>query len=72
MDQLPLSTRQCEILYDAMRSYSDQVNQPTETAADNTQLRKEVKSLLQYIENNTQLGTKTYKMVHGEWVLLKT
>jgi hypothetical protein len=71
MDQLPLSTRQCEILYDAMRSYSDHVNQPTETAADNTQLRQEVKSLLQYIENNTHLGTKTYKMVHGEWVPCK-
>ena len=71
MDQLPLSTRQCEILYDAMRSYSDHVNQPTETAADCTELRKEVSSLLEYIENNTSLGTKRYKMVKGEWVPCK-
>jgi hypothetical protein len=71
MDQLPLSTRQCEILYDAVRSYSDQVNQPTETAADNTQLRKEVRSLLQYIESNTSLGTKRYKMVDGQWMPCK-
>lgn len=71
MDQLPLSTRQCEILYDAMRSYSDHVNQPTETAADCTELRKEVSSLLEYIESNTSLGTKRYKMVNGEWVPCK-
>jgi len=71
MNQLPLSTRQCEILYDAMRNYSDHVNQPTETAADCTQLRKEVASLLQYMANNTHQGTKRYKMVKGEWMPCK-
>jgi hypothetical protein len=71
MDQLQLTSQQCEILHQAVLNYSDYVNQPTETAADNTQLRKEVKSLLQHIENNTHLGTKTYKMVNGEWVPCK-
>jgi hypothetical protein len=71
MDQLPLSTRQCEILYKAVRSYSEYVNQPTETAEDCTELRKEVSSLLEYIESNTSLGTKRYKMVNGQWMPCK-
>lgn len=71
MEQLQLTSQQCEILHKAVLNYSDYVNQPTETAADNTLLRKEVSSLLQHIENNTHLGTKTYKMVCGAWVPCK-
>ena len=69
MDQLQLTAQQCEILYNAMKHYSDHVNQPNEMAVDNSGVRQQVKTLLQYIEDNTALGTKTYKMVQGAWVL---
>jgi hypothetical protein len=52
-----------------MKHYSDHVNQPNEMAVDNSGVRQQVKTLLQYIEDNTALGIKTYKMVQGAWVL---
>ena len=69
MDQLQLTAQQCEILYNAVKHYKDYVGQPNEMAVDNTKLRTEVKTLLQYIEQNTSLGTKRYKLVDGKWVL---
>lgn len=68
MDQLQLTAQQCEILYNAVKHYKDYVGQPNEMAVDNTQLRTDVKTLLQYIEQNTSLGTKRYKLVDGKWV----
>jgi hypothetical protein len=68
MDQLQLTAQQCEILYNAVKHYNDYVGQPNEMAVDNTKLRTEVKTLLQYIEQNTSLGTKRYKLVDGKWV----
>ena len=68
MDQLQLTAHQCEILYDAVKHYNAYVAQPNEMAVDNAKLRTEVKTLLQHIEQNTALGTKTYKLVNGTWV----
>ena len=68
MDQLQLTAQQCEILYNAVKHYKDYVGQPNEMAVDNTQLRTDVKTLLQYIEQNTSLGTKRYKLVDGKWI----
>ena len=68
MDQLQLTAQQCEILYNAVKHYKDYVGQPNEMAVDNTKLRTDVKTLLQYIEQNTSLGTKEYKLVDGKWV----
>jgi hypothetical protein len=70
MDQLQLTAQQCKILYNAVRHYNEYVGQPNEMAVDNTETRKDVKSLLDYIEQNTSLGTKRYKLVDGQWVLL--
>lgn len=71
MDQLQLNRNQCNLLYDALKQYEDYVNQPNEMAIDNTEKRKEVKNLLEYIEKNTSLGTKKFKLVDGKWVPLK-
>ena len=68
MDQLQLTAQQCEILYDAVKHYNAYVGQPNEMAVDNTKLRTDVKTLLQYIEQNTSLGTKRYKLVDGKWM----
>lgn len=68
MDQLQLTAQQCEILYNAVKHYNDYVGQPNEMAVDNAKLRTEVNTLLQYIEQNTSLGTKRYKLVDGKWM----
>jgi len=69
MDQLQLTAQQCEVLHAAMKHYHAHVNQPNEMAVDNTAQRQAVQTLLQYMEDNTALGMKTYKMVNGDWVL---
>lgn len=71
MDQIQLTSSQCNTLYNAIKHYEDYVNQPNEMAIDNTEKRKEIKDLLQYFEKNTSLGIKRYKLVEGQWVLLK-
>lgn len=68
MDQLNLTAAQCKILYAAMQHYQEHVSQPNEMAVDNTHMRKDVTTLLNYIEQNTAMGTKTYKLVNGTWV----
>lgn len=71
MDQVQLTTNQCNTLYDALKHYESYVNQPNEMAIDNTEKRREIKELLEYFEKNTSLGVKKYRLVNGKWVLIK-
>jgi len=68
VNQVPLSDEQSRTLYAALKCYAEQLNQPSEMAMDNTEARNKVNTLLQYIENNTGLGTKRYRIVNGNKV----
>lgn len=69
MDALQLTDEQSHTLYEALKCYAAHLNQPNEQAVDHAETRSKVHQLLQYIESNTTLAHKTYKMVNGQWVL---
>ena len=69
MDQLHLSTNQCDTLYCALKHYEEYLNQPNEMAVDNTEKRKNIKELIEYFNAHTSLGIKRYKLINGKWVL---
>ena len=56
MDQLHLSTNQCDTLYCALKHYEEYLNQPNEMAVDNTEKRKNIKELIEYF-----MSKKLYK-----------